>query len=280
MHRNNVRRTGTRRRRRRRRRAPDLHLVIFFIGMTLVMFFGLRALDGVLNRTTARWEYRELRVLANVREVFYETEEGNRERYAALRNNLMQARGFGFGGEPPLHERTQTTIAAADLLEINPAFVGWITIDGTAVDYPVVRGVDNETYLSTTFRGTRNTSGAIFKDYRVKNAFESPLVVLYGNNVRDGTKFASLSNFLDGDFLDHNRGIQIITAQNEVHFYYVLGARITNAADRVYLLDFSSRAGVNEFFGQADGDDRFLVLSTFVGNRGERLIVYARLQAP
>jgi len=51
-------------------------------------------------------------------------------------------------------------------LEINPDYVGWLKIDGTNIDFPIVRGNDNEKYLTTTFKGEENILGAVFMDYR------------------------------------------------------------------------------------------------------------------
>ncbi|MFR2404874.1 MAG: SrtB family sortase, partial [Eubacterium callanderi] len=51
------------------------------------------------------------------------------------------------------------------LKAVNPDTVGWIKIEGTTIDYPVVQTDNNEKYLYTTFEGEESQWGAVFLDY-------------------------------------------------------------------------------------------------------------------
>ena len=51
----------------------------------------------------------------------------------------------------PLEELTFTINPSAEYYQINPDYVGWLSVNGTVIDYPVVRGQDNEMYLSHNF---------------------------------------------------------------------------------------------------------------------------------
>ncbi len=89
---------------------------------------------------------------------------------------------------------------AKKLLEINPDTVGWIRIDGTNVDMPVVqrRKKDgNAYYLDIAFDGSKNKAGTVFLDFRAKlDAKErSDNLVLYGHNQRDKTMFGDLAYY-------------------------------------------------------------------------------------
>mgnify|MGYP002295639227 CR=1 FL=1 len=68
------------------------------------------------------------------------------------------------------------------LLEINPDTVGYIKIDGTLVDYPVVKGTDNDYYLTHDFYKNESRSGTVMMDYRNKVTADghSGNLVLYG----------------------------------------------------------------------------------------------------
>jgi len=68
------------------------------------------------------------------------------------------------------------------LQRLNPDIVGWIVVEGTTIDYPIVRGHDNETYLHWTVLGERNSSGAIFMDHRNHGDFFDPHTLIYGHN--------------------------------------------------------------------------------------------------
>ena len=83
------------------------------------------------------------------------------------------------------------------LLEINPDTVGYIKIDGTLVDYPVVKGTDNDYYLTHDFYRNESRSGTVMMDYRNKVTANghSGNLVLYGHNMAVGTFFAPLNEY-------------------------------------------------------------------------------------
>ena len=93
----------------------------------------------------------------------------------------------------------ELTERAKKLLEQNPDTVGYITIDGTQVDNPVVQTVDNDYYLSIGFDGQEFRAGTVFMDYRDQFGADpeqwSENIVLYGHNMADNTMFGSLRRY-------------------------------------------------------------------------------------
>jgi len=175
--------------------------------------------------------------------------------------------------EPPRVDLTAFTAQNSD-------FVGWILIHGTSVNYPVVQGPDNDKYLHRTFGGQHNAAGSIFMDYRAAYAFDTPIVFLYGHNMRDGSMFATLFRYLnDPQFAGQYPDILILTADGEILTYYVFHARVTHAWDEVYSLDFLNRAAaIAHFRGAPIGAGRFLILSTCTDDTVTgRLLIYAAL---
>jgi len=164
---------------------------------------------------------------------------------------------------------------------LNPDFAGWIIIDDTGIHYPIVRGADNDHYLHTTFLGEPNPAGAIFMDYRAVNGFDAPLTVLFGHNMRDGSMFAPLTAYLEMNLTAARPHITIITGQGEMLTYEIFHARMTDAWDDVYSLDFDDPATVAAHFAPTapTGAQQFLVLSTCppASNRPDRVLVYAAL---
>lgn len=85
------------------------------------------------------------------------------------------------------------------LRTINDDVVGYVEIEGTYVDYPVTQCEDNEGYIQTDLYGNYLDSGTIFMDYR--DVFvsdpekQSNNIVLYGHNMLNGSKFASLHKY-------------------------------------------------------------------------------------
>lgn len=86
---------------------------------------------------------------------------------------------------------------AKELLNINPDTVGYIRIDGTEVDFPVVQTKNNTDYLKTAFDGSSNKAGTVFLDYRnvLTAKKRSDNLILYGHNQKDRTMFGSLKDY-------------------------------------------------------------------------------------
>lgn len=92
-----------------------------------------------------------------------------------------------------------------NLLEINPYTVGWISIDGTVIDYPVVWYQGNNSYfLRRDFYQNSNQHGTIFVDGNADPSKPSDNLTLYGHNMKDGLMFGALPNYQELDYyLEH-----------------------------------------------------------------------------
>ena len=73
----------------------------------------------------------------------------------------------------------------AYLISCNPDTAAWLYIPETNIDYPVVQGKDNETYMTRNFYGEEAPSGTIFLDYQ--SAIRQKNYVFYGHNMKNGT---------------------------------------------------------------------------------------------
>lgn len=92
----------------------------------------------------------------------------------------------------------------ADLWEQNPDIRGWLKIEDTPVDYPVVQAKDNEYYLRRDFERKSNDHGVPFLDYEAELNPASANLIIYGHNMKDGQIFGELMNYKDPEYLaDH-----------------------------------------------------------------------------
>lgn len=112
-----------------------------------------------------------------------------------------------------------------ELKSINHDYKFWITLEETAIDYPVVQGEDNDFYLSNDFYKENSISGTIFLDY--KNNLEDKNLILYGHNMRDGSMFAAINKFKEKEFFDSEK-IKIVT-ENEETIYEVFSVFVEDA---------------------------------------------------
>ena len=84
-----------------------------------------------------------------------------------------------------------------ELKEINPETVGWVRVNNTNIDFPIVQHSDNTYYLKHNFYNEWNNSGWIFADS--ENSFETldKNTIIYGHNMKNGEMFENLSYLLN-----------------------------------------------------------------------------------
>lgn len=91
-----------------------------------------------------------------------------------------------------------------ELREVNPDIIGWITVDGTNVDYPVLQGANNMEYMSKDIYGEFSLAGSIFLDIRNNRDFNDNYSLIYGHNMANHLMFGDLSMFKDKKFFTEN----------------------------------------------------------------------------
>ena len=86
------------------------------------------------------------------------------------------------------------------LAAINSDIVGWLVVDGTNINYPVLKGEDNDYYLARDYMRKWATAGSIFMDYRNSDDLSDTLTVIYGHRMGYGKMFSDVTLFADGDY--------------------------------------------------------------------------------
>lgn len=99
------------------------------------------------------------------------------------------------------------------LHELNPDIIGWIYIPDTVIDYPILKGERNDIYIRTTAEGQRKSAGSIFMESANNEDFSDKNTILYGHNMKNGTMFGGLKNFLNQEYLDSHQKVHIYTPE-------------------------------------------------------------------
>ena len=88
----------------------------------------------------------------------------------------------------------------AQLRMINPEVRGWITMEGTGIDFPILQGQNNMSYINRDFFGNFSLAGSIFLDSRDDPAFGDGYALLYGHHMVDGNMFGDLDKYKEEAF--------------------------------------------------------------------------------
>ena len=176
-----------------------------------------------------------------------------------------------------------------DLLAKNPDTVGWIKIEGTKVNYPVVQAKDNDYYLHHAFNGSSNAAGWIFADYRVNFKEFGKNTIIYGHNMNNKTMFGSVPSMLNNSYLNNsaNYYIKISTPSSnsvwKVFSIYTIEPEVyylkTNFKTEPYenFLNTIKGRSVYDFGIDVTTDDKVLTLSTCDNTGTKRVAVHAKM---
>ncbi|MCR5301718.1 MAG: class B sortase [Lachnospiraceae bacterium] len=86
----------------------------------------------------------------------------------------------------------------------NKSLVGWIRIDDTHIDYPVMQSKSNDYYLDHNFDQEKDNNGSIFIDSECSIWPRSQNIIIYGHNMKSGKMFGDLKNYKNEQFAkDH-----------------------------------------------------------------------------
>lgn len=89
-----------------------------------------------------------------------------------------------------------------EMKKTNPEIFGWLTVNDTHIDYPLVQSSDNSKYVNTDVTGNFSLSGSLFLDYRNENDFSDLNSIIYGHHMEKNAMFGELENFDEQSFFD------------------------------------------------------------------------------
>lgn len=137
------------------------------------------------------------------------------------------------------------------LYKTNSDLVGWLVVDGTQINYPVVQStVYQEFYLDHNFDGESDESGAVFADARNNVLKPDDNVILYGHNMKNGSIFGTLQYYLDKSYYEKHKTMSFDTLYRRYNYQIVaVGlSKITDeSADTFKYYDFLNAANEKEF---------------------------------
>ena len=171
---------------------------------------------------------------------------------------------------PPILAKYET------LYKKNKKLIGWLKIDDTNIDYPVMQTVNNEYYLDHNFNQEYDKNGSLFLDKDCNAAFPNTNMIIYGHHMKSGKMFGNLNYYSKESYYKEHPQIQFDTIYEEgiYDIMYVFRSRIYNEDEVVFkYYQFFDVNSEDEFYSAMDEMARMSLYDTGVtAEYGDKLI--------
>ena len=174
----------------------------------------------------------------------------------------------------------------AQLLELNDAVVGWLTMDGTNIDYPVVQGTDDLEYAAKDIYGNPSITGSIYLAYQNNRTFSDQYNIIYGHHMDNGAMFGDLDKYVDAGFFESNTEGFLMTPsanyalhvfaclQTDAYNTQIYSVLRNNRYDQSTLLNYIRENALH--FREPGGAGKIIALSTCAAFQTDgRLVIFA-----
>ncbi|TCL59919.1 sortase B [Kineothrix alysoides] len=168
---------------------------------------------------------------------FAERTSADYEQLAALKDSQVLA---DLGERVIVVRGEQEEIELPDVLDKyktlhnkNKKLIGWLKIDDTIIDYPVMQTSNNEYYLTYNFNQEYDKNGSIFMDYQCKAFPRSQNLILYGHHMKSGKMFGDLEKYVKESYYKEHSVIQFDTIYEKGTYQvmYVFRAKVLKEND-------------------------------------------------
>jgi len=142
-----------------------------------------------------------------------------------------------------------------ELQQDNSDVKGWIKIDGTNINYPLLQGTDDDYYTKHNYKKETSKYGSIMINYKSNLNDVNSNVIIYGHNIINSTQmFADLIKYEKKDFYTQHPTVKIMTDEGESDYQimYVFKSRVfyvdeTNVFRYYQYYDFNDKSTYNEY---------------------------------
>jgi sortase B len=191
--------------------------------------------------------------------------------------------------EEIVDEDTSLTVDFEILKEKNSEAVGFIKVNGTKIEYSVVKHKDNFYYLTHSFDRSYNKYGWIFANFENKFDGTDKNITLFGHNMRNGSMFGTLKNVLTEEWQSNEDNHKVLFITEEGKFIYQVFSTYkiykeeyfatSNFKDDSEFLTFINKIkkrSNKDYNVEVTENDQILTLSTCHSNNNYRVVLHAK----
>ena len=191
---------------------------------------------------------------------------------------------------PEIEEHVIKNKYIAALIAINPDVIGYLKVNNTNIDYPVVIAEDNKYYLNRNLYQEEDENGWIFMDFRNSDKHLNDNTIIYGHNMYySGVMFGTLHKTLNASWYKNPDNLQIQfdtmyeSMKWQIYSIYTI-AKTTDylkvsfetAEEKLAYIDMTRNRSIHNFEIDVTENDKILTLSTCTGDNS-RLVIHAKL---
>lgn len=172
------------------------------------------------------------------------------------------------------------------LKQLSEDCVGWITLDDTNIDYPIMQGEDNYEYLNKDPFGDYALAGSIFLDFRNAADFSDEYSIVYGHHMQGGYMFGALDLFEDPEYFDGHKTGTLYTERG-IFPVTVIAFLYTDARNDTVFDPEIGRTGIEPFIEESalrsrnSDDGKIVALTTCKSPTStRRACVFLRVDEP
>ncbi len=183
--------------------------------------------------------------------------------------------------EPIVQEKTERMLKLEELQKQNSDIVGWLEIENTNINYPVLQSSDNDFYMNHNSKKQYSSGGSIFLDKDYNWDTPSSNLLMYGHNIKTGSMFHNLLKYKNEEFYNEHPTIRFTTnkddstyeiiavfqsriyyksEQNVFRYYYFINAN--NEAEYNEFVESAKKASLYDTGKTAQYGDQLMTLST------------------
>lgn len=172
------------------------------------------------------------------------------------------------------YKPTEETESFEELKAINPDVIGWVTVYGTTIDYPMLQADNNWKYINTDAKGNYSLTGSIFLDYKNQKEFSDFNNILYGHNMTPRVMFGNVKDFKEEDYFkthkygdifyqNKHHGLEIFAMLSvDAYDFSVYAPGIQGDAAQAYYLSHLVETAMYSRQTGVTFEDRIVLLST------------------
>ncbi len=246
----------------------EIHVIIYILLSILIIL----SLIYIINFFSLKQEAKEQSKLLTAIDI-YETESTkeviqniSEDEEEAIEENIEEQKN-----------ETERMLQVKELQQQNADIIGWIEIENTNINYPVLQGTDNSYYMTHNYKKEKSKNGSIFLNADYNWNIPSNNLLIYGHNLGNGMMFQELLKYEKESFYQEHPVIRFTTVEEDAEYEIISAfkSRVYYKSEKnvfryYFFLNSESEEEYNQFVKNAKNASLYSIDAT--ANYGDQLI--------